>query len=197
VSRADVDLTAVALAVGEPFASRLLDGVAHLDAVDVPGMSTAAVWSLLDEVGDRPLRVDLGVWPDGTVRTLTADQDAWADLVASVGVQLTDAAQARAYVEAFLERTRGSMVIVRVVTSLDDLRWRPGSSDEEDAKASLLADPPDLAPVAEHVEDGYHVELALVVDQRLQRNTFDVTPAGAITSSYVVVADGLPLPIAR
>ena len=132
------------------------------------------------------------------MRVLTGDQDAWADLVADTGARLTTAAQARSYVETYLEVTRGAMVIVQPVTSMDDLRWRPGSADEEDAKAALLADPPAIEPLVESSGDGFHVELTLVVDQRLQRNVFDLTSAGEITrTSYEVLAEHLPLPIAR
>ena len=112
-------------------------------------------------------------------------------------MELTDPDQARAYVEAYLEITRGTMVIVRRVAGLDELRWRPGSDAEEAARASLLDDPPDVAPVVEVAGWGLRVELTLVVDQRLQRNTFEVGGDGVIESSYRVLADGLPLPIAR
>jgi hypothetical protein len=107
-------------------------------------------------------------------------------------VELTGPDEARGYVEAFLEMTRGAMVIVQVVTDLDELRWRPGSSAEEAAKASPLADPRDMAPEP----PGFRVELTLVVDQ-VQRNTFQVGANGEIESSYRILFEGLPLPIAR
>jgi hypothetical protein len=90
------------------------------------------------------------------------------------------------------------MVIVRPVTSLADLRWRPGSDEEETAKAALLADPPSWRTLAERTSEGFHVELTLVVDQRLQRNRFDLTTDGRIIStSFEVLAEHLPLPMAR
>jgi hypothetical protein len=194
----ELDLTVVAAAIGPPLADAVLDGEARIDPVDVPGIEPTVVWRVLDESGSHPWQVYVGVWPDGTVRILTADQDAWSDLVAVSGASLTDVTQARSYVETFLEVTRGALVIVATVTSLDDLRWRPGSDEEEDARAALLADPPALAPVLAPTIDGFHVELTLVVDQRLQRNVFDLTRAGAITrTSFHVLAVHLPLPIAR
>jgi hypothetical protein len=55
-----------------------------------------------------------------------------------------------------------------------------------------------VTPVAARTTDGFHVELTLVVDQRLQRNEFDVDPDGRIThTSFRVLAERLPLPIAR
>ena len=83
------------------------------------------------------------------------------------------------------------------MTDLDELRWRPGSSAEEAAKAALLADPPDMAPVVAPAPPGFRVELTLVVDQALQRNTFQVGANGEIESSYRILFEGLPLPIAR
>ena len=194
----NVDLNTVAIAVGEPLGDQVLDGQAKLAPVAVPGIKGRVVWRVRGESGPHPWQVYVGIWPDGSMRVLTADQGAWADLVAATGTRLVDEAHARSYVETFLEVTRGALVIVRPVSSLDDLRWRPGSADEEKARAALLADPPPTAPVVARTADGFHVELTLVVDQGLQRNLFDVTPAGEITrSSFRVLAERLPLPIAR
>lgn len=194
----EVDLKAVAVAVGEPLGDQVLDGQAKVAPVAIPGVKGRVVWRVRGESGPHPWQVYVGAWPDGSMRVLTADQDAWADLVAGTGASLADEAHARSYVETFLEVTRGALVIVRPVGSLDDLRWRPGSPDEEEARAALLADPPDVAPTLARTRDGFHVELTLVVDQRLQRNVFDVTRTGEITrSSFRVLADRLPLPVAR
>ncbi len=194
----EVDLKAVAVAVGEPLADQVLDGRAALTPVAVPGIKGIVVWRVRGESGPHPWQVYVGVWPGDSMRVLTADQDAWADLVAATGASLVDEADARSYVETFLEVTRGALVIVRPVESLDDLRWRPGSAEEEKARDALLADPPAIAPLLSRTADGFHVELTLVVDQRLQRNLFDVTRTGEITrSSFRVLAERLPLPIAR
>jgi hypothetical protein len=195
---ANVDRLAVAMAVGDPLADQVLDGQASISPVAIPGIEPTVVWRVRDESGAHPWQRYVGVWPDGAVRILTADQGAWDDLVAATGADLGDEGEARAYVETYLEVTRGAMVIVRPIASLDELRWRPGSDDEEAAKGALLADPPAVAPVAARTTDGFHVELTLVVDQRLQRNEFDVDPDGRIThTSFRVLAERLPLPIAR
>ena len=178
-----LDLGAVATAIGPPLADAVLDGEARLDPVSVPGIEATVVWRVRDVSGPHPWQAYVGAWPDGAVRVLTADQDAWSDLVAATGAQLMGVTQARSYVETFLEVTRGAMVIVRVVTSVDDLPWRPGSDEEEAARASLLADPPVFAPLLSPTSDGFHVEL---------------TRTGVITgTSFRVLAEHLPLPIAR
>ncbi len=198
MSASEVDLRAVAVAVGEPLADQVLDGQAYVAPVAVPGIEAAVVWRVLGESGSHPWQVYVGTWPDRSARVLTADQGAWADLVAATGARLDDEGQARSFVEAFLEVTRGALVIVRPVTSLDDLHWRPGSAAEEAAKAALLGSPPAMAPLLAATTDGFHVELTLVVDQHLQRNEFDVTRTGEITrTSFQVLAEHLPLPIAR
>jgi hypothetical protein len=198
VTTAGPDRTAVAIAVGEPLGEQVIDGTAHIEPVAIAGVQETVIWRVRDESGPHPSQVYVGGWPDGSMRTLTGDQDAWTDLVAATGAHLTSAAKARDYVESYLEVTRGAMVIVRPITSLDDLRWRPGSAEEEASKAALLADPPRLDDVMESTDHGFHIELTLVVDQRLQRNEFDVTSAGEITkTSFHVLAEHLPLPIAR
>ena len=194
----DIDKAIVATTLGEPLGDAVLDGRASVEAVDVPGIEAGSVWRVRDEMADHPWQVYLGRWPDGRMQVLTADQDAWADLIRATGARISSADEAREYVKAYLEVTRGAMVIVQPVTSLDDLYWRPGSDSEEAAKSALLASPPDLTPVATRSDHGFHIELALVVDQRLQRNSFDVSSSGEITrASYEVLAEGLPLPFAR
>jgi hypothetical protein len=186
----------VAIAVGEPLGSNVVDGEAELDPVLVPGIEPTVVWAVRNDRGPHPMQVYVGRWPDRSVRVLSADQDAWAELTRAVGVHLADPAQARGYVESFLEVTRASTVIVRPIETLDDLPWRPGSDAEEEARSALMAAAPKVAPVTEATPTGFHVELTLVVDQQVQRNMFDVTPAGEISSSYRVLAKDLPLPIA-
>ena len=51
--------------------------------------------------------------------------------------------------------------------------------------------------MAEPSDGGFHVELTLVVDQRVQRNSFEVARDGSIRSDFRVLAEDLPLPIAR
>ena len=191
------DPTELAVAVGEPLASGLLEGTVRVAPVSIPGVDGTHAWAVSDDLGDHPLRIYVAVMPAGDARVLTADQDAWADLARAVKVELVDAPQARAYLESYLELTRGTSVIVGAINNLAELRWRPGSVSEEAAKEALLAAPPDVGPVAVQTAAGFHVELTVVVDQRLQRNSFDVTRDGRIESSYRVLADGLPLPIAR
>jgi len=198
VSTDQIDRAAVAMVLGEPLGDAVIDGQAELDPVHVPGMESTVVWRVRDESADHPWQVYVGRWPNGDVRVLTDDQDAWADLVAATGVHLADAGQALAYVESYLEVTRGAMVIVLPIRSLDELRWRPGSPDEEEAKTHLLAAPPDVERVAEAKGKGFHVALTLVVDQRLQRNEFEIAADGQVLkSSFEVLAERLPLPIAR
>jgi hypothetical protein len=198
VTARDIDPKAVAIAVGDPLADQVLDGDARLEPVTVPGVDRTVVWRVIGESGDHPWQVYVGAMPDGQVRVLSADQGAWDEVMAAADATLGSEADALAYVEAYLEATRAAMVIVRPVRSIDDLRWRPGSDREEAAKAAFTADPPELAPVVERSDGGFHVELTLVVDQRVQRNEFDVSPSGAISgTSFRVLAEDLPLPVAR
>lgn len=193
----DPDPMSVATAVGEPLATTVLEGAATVVPLPVPGVEATIAWSVRDETGPHPVWANVGRWPDGTVRVLTADQAAWADLMRAVGARI-DEVVVLDYVKAFLDITRGSMVLVRPIATLEEIPWRPGSDDEEANRAALVEDPPDLAPAVQATPSGFHVDLTLVVDQRVQRNAFDVTSDGEIAAaSYVTLAERLPLPIAR
>jgi hypothetical protein len=187
----------IAEAVGPGLGAGLATGSAVVRALPVPGLGDDVVWLVRDDAGDHPMQCYIGSWPDGRVRVLSDDQSAFFDLAAAVGAGIDNRETALGYVRAFLEATRGPMVIVREIDSLADLRWRPGSQAEEASRRSFEADPPIAPPVAEATPEGFHVELTLVVDQRVQRNVFEVGRDGSIRAGYRVLADDLPLPMAR
>jgi len=187
----------VAETVGDGLGAGVRNGTAELRPVTVPGVDRSVVWLVRDDHLDHPLQAYVGYWPGGEVRLLSDDQDAWAELMDAAGPHIADAATALGYVRQFLECTRGPSVIVQEVTGPQDLHWRPGSVDEEQRRAAFSAGPAIAGPVVDRGDNGFRVELTLVVGQRVQRNLFDVTPEGRITASFQVIAEDLPLPISR
>ena len=176
---------------------RVGDGSAKVTPYPVPGLPAGAVWQVRYEGGDHPLQDYVGLWPNGTARILTDDQPAFLDLASASGVKIADTAAALGYVSAFLEVTRGPQVIVRVLADAADIRWRPGTKDEEARRQAFLDDAPIRPPTSAAAGDGFRVELWLVVDQRIQLNTFDVGRDGTLSTDYRIVAADLPMPIAR
>jgi hypothetical protein len=59
-----------------------------------------------------------------------------------------------------------------------------------------MADPPIEPPSAKRTADGFHVDVWLIVDQRIQLDTFEVASDGKVSAKFRVVAADLPLPIA-
>ncbi len=192
-----IDPDAIAAAVGPGLGDGVRSGAAELRPVDVPGVDGPVVWLVRDEQLAHPLQAYVGRWPSGEVRVLSDDQDAWAELMRAAGAQLDGAESALGYVRQFLEITRGPAVTVRELSDPQSLPWRPGSPDEERRRAEFLASGPIDGPVAETTGEGFHVELTLMVGQRVQRNLFDVGRDGTINASFRVLADDLPLPIVR
>ncbi len=184
-------------AVGAGLGPAVLAGTAVLQPVPIPGVASDVAWLVRDDDAEHPMQAHVGVWPDDEVRLLSDDQPAFVDLVAATGAEIGDPSTALDYVRAFLEVTRGPSVIVREIHDAGELRWRPGSAGEEANRARFEAGPPIEPPMAEPSDGGFHAELTLVVDQRVQRNVFDVGRDGSLRSGYRVLADDLPLPIAR
>ena len=197
MSSEPISVDAVAEAVGPGLGTGVRSGAATVREVPIPGVAAIVVWLVSDDSLAHPLQAYVGRWPSGTVRVLNDDQDGWAELMSGVGVRITDPATALGYIRQFLEITRGTSVMVREITEPTDIRWRPGSVAEEERRAAFLSDSPIGEPVAERLDTGFHVELTLVVDQRVQRNLFDVTADGRISASFQVLAEDLPLPIIR
>ena len=196
MSEQRIPLTAIADAVGEPMAADVLDGAADVAGVSIPGAPSVVIWRVRDDQLDHPQQAYVGQWPDGRMQALNDDQPAWTQLMDAAGVQIDDAATALGYVRQFLEVTRGPMVNVRPIERLEDVPWRPGSEDEEGRREQFLRVPFEV-PVSEPMGEMFQVGLTLVVDQRIQRNSFEVSRDGRLSATFRVLAEDLPLPIIR
>ncbi len=190
-------LEAIAGALHRVLGDWVRDGTAEVTAYPVPGLPPEAVWRVRMASLDHPMQAYVGVWPDGSARVLNDDQDGFQDLATASGAEISDAGTALGYVNAFLEVTRGPMVIVQPIGSVADIAWRPGSDAEEAGRAAFLQDAAVRPPSVEPSGDGFRVEVWLVVDQRIQLNAFTVARDGGLSATYRVVAADLPLPIAR
>jgi hypothetical protein len=188
---------ALVAALPEPLAGAAADGTAAVTEHEVAGMPAGTVWRVRLEDPMHPAQVYVGRWPDASLRVLTDDQPAFLDLAASSGARVDRPDVAVGYVRGFLEATRGPAVRVVPVDDADRIQWRPGTPEEEERRRAVLDDPRLGPPHAEPAGSGVRVELCLVVDQRIQRTTFDVSPDGRVEASYVVLAEDLPLPIVR
>jgi hypothetical protein len=190
-------LEAIAGALHPVLGDWVRDGSAEVAAYPVPGMPVDAVWRVRMASLDHPVQAYVGTWPDGSARALNDDQDAFLDLARATGVEIADANEALGYVLAFLEATRGPIVIVRPIAGVADIAWRPGTDEEETRRTAFLRDAVVQPPTARASGEGFVVEAWLVVDQRIQRNTFTVARDGGLSATHHVVAADLPLPIAR
>ena len=197
MSATDGLLEAIAGALDPVLGAWVRDGTAEVDGYPVPGLPASAVWRVRMSNLDHPVQAYVGVWPDCSARVLADHQEGFFELAAASAIDIVDPGTALGYVLAFLEVTRGPMVIVRAIGSVADITWRPGSDAEEARRAAFLADAPVQPPSAARSGDRFHVEAWLVVDQRIQLNTFDVARDGSLTATFRVVAADLPLPIAR
>ncbi len=172
------------------------DGSAEVSSYGLPGLPDGVAWRVLINDFDHPQQTYVGLWPDGSAKTLPEDEQAFHDLVAAAGAEIDSDETALAFVLAFLELTRGPTAIVRPLEAAADIRWRPGTDEQERRRAAFLAESPIRPPAARATAKGFRVEVWLVVDQRIQRNTFEVSKDGKIESSFRIAAADLPLPIA-
>lgn len=197
MSPADDDRPAVLAAAAPALGPRMAERPPDVRPFPVAGLAERAVWRVRLEDPDHPVQVYVGLWPDGRGRVLSDDQPAFFDLAAAHGAEIADRDTALGYVLGLLEATRGPSVIVRPVSDPGDIPWRPGSPDEEARRAAFASGPGVAPPRVEETPEGFHVEVWLVVDQRIQRNSFEVAADGSVASEHHVVAADLPLPIAR
>lgn len=148
----------------------------------------------------HPVAFYAGVGTDGRVWMLTDDPDAFTDFARAQGVHLSDGGDASAYVRALLETTRSTSTLVYVLDDVSGIKFRPAVDEREQAQREAFVDTyRDVIrpPAAEPIPDGWEVQAFVVVDQRVQRNRIDVTPAGTFRARFEVLADDLPLAVGR
>lgn len=187
---------ALAAAVPEPLSGEVTAGRAEVVEASVAGAARPFLWHVNAHALEHPMGLSVVGDPEGGLAVANDDQAAFVEAAAAAGLRLRSEADALGYVRTFLEATRGPSVLVSVVDDAAGIAWRPGTDAEESRRAAVLAGGEVRPPSVTATADGYRVEVVLVVQQRLQATTLDVTPDGAVQASFRVIADELPLPIA-
>ncbi len=185
----------VAALLRPPVADAVLTGDALLEPVTVPGLPDGRVWWVSVPSNPHVPRVAVGEGPDGTLRLLTGNGDAFAAVVADLPLTVDETSAAEA-VSAFLELTAEPSTMVQTPTAPGEIRWRPGIGDEVALREHFLATV-DLAPQVVRETDGFVVGLVLLAGQQAFRARYRVTADGVREIDREVVAESLPLPLVR
>lgn len=181
------------------YAGLLRDDSTSIAKREAPMLRDGVIYRVEHAGPHHPVLFFLGVTPGGT-EVLTNDLEAFERFAKASGVSLETEKDVLDYVLAFLEVTRDTSTLVYRIDSVDQIRFRPTSTDEErraqdefvEENRNVIA-----APAVSSMGDSSRVEFFVVSGPRVQRNTFDVSPDGTIEPSFEVIAEDLPLTIGR
>lgn len=134
--------------------------------------------------------------PGRPVHLLSEDTDTFNKLVAEDRVVIDSAERAEQYAAVFIEVTRSMSQLTYLVRSVDEVRFRPKLSPEEEARKSdflnryrSLIHPPKAAPAG----SDWEVVAWVVRQQALQRHTLRISRSGAVARRIETVEEDLPL----
>lgn len=138
----------------------------------------------------RPTLRYVALADDGAAFVLTGDRAAFEAMLRHDGGRIDGPADAVELARTFLHVTRPQGRRYRLVTSVDEVPWRPGAevSAERRAVADKLA-PPAATPTA----SGWRVELCVVDGNSLDGVAVDVERGGGVRANAKRLIDTLTL----
>lgn len=170
-----------------------------LTAVPTPSLTTWRVMEINAEQGAHPILFHVGV--AGRQALLLTGRPAQFDrMVGADDGRVESEAQAARLGRLYVETTRPAGVLTYVITSVDDIEFRPGLA-RADARyrdriveryRSVVA-----APVARRRGDGFSAEVYTMRNSALQRRDLTITSTQSVTESVETLASGLPTPYVR
>jgi hypothetical protein len=138
----------------------------------------------------------VGFAPGERAYVLTQEPENYVEMARADGATIDSEQTAVQYVTAYLEVTRKTRSLFYVVSSPDDILFRPELNEQEDrVKADFLATVgAQIAPPrAARTGEGYTVTVYVVNNDGLERRTATVSPDGGLREDVVTIASDLPL----
>ena len=157
-------------------------------------------WQILDVVNltpPHPRRVYAALSDDGRALVLTGQPDTFSTMLTDAGVSVDSATVATDVAELFLDATRDFVTLSYRVDGVDDIRWRPKlSAEQEKARDQVVSTYGDeVAPAkAGQAGSGWTVTVWSVTGTDLVRHQVGVGADGTTVDKTEVVASDLPVP---
>lgn len=157
-------------------------------------------WQILDVVNQappHPQRFFVALSDQGRAEVLSGRPDAMSAVLTDAGVAIDSSARAAAVAATFLDVTRDFKAFGYRVDSVDDIKWLPRPSTDEQARRDALVkeyrskvEPPQVAESG----DGWQVTVWMVQGRDLVTHDLGLATATAVTDQTETVEKDIPVP---
>ncbi|HEY5786036.1 MAG TPA: hypothetical protein VIT65_14795 [Microlunatus sp.] len=157
-------------------------------------------WQILDVVNltpPHPRRLYAGLSDDGRALVLTGQPDNFSTMLTEAGVSVVSATVATDVAGVFLDATRDFVTLSYRVDGVDDIRWRPKlTAEQEKARDQVVSTYGDEVSPAKAVQaaSGWTVTTWSVTGTDLVRHQVSLGADGTVGDKTEVVASDLPVP---
>jgi hypothetical protein len=171
-------------------------GGARLTPLQAPFLETWKIIQVDYRQGPHPVRFHVAVG-GSQAQLLTGTPEAFDTVTAAAGTRVTDAASAVQLGRTYLETTRPQGKLTYVVSSADEIKFRPGiTGTAAGRRDQILAKYRNVitAPAVTAEGAGFAVVAYLVQDRALQRRDLTITEQGAVKDKSTTLVPDLPVP---
>jgi hypothetical protein len=177
-----------------PLDARLVaDPATEITPLDASFLRRFRIYRVVHHLPHKPVGFVVGFAPGGPAYPLTAEPASFVRMAQEDGVVVDSAQTAERYATVYLEATRPSDGMFYPIRSVDEVRFRPGLSDDEQAAFTEQVREVISPPVTTPQGPDHIVTLYAVRDQAVERHDLRVSPRGDVDDKVTAVAAGLPL----
>ena len=157
-------------------------------------------WQILDVVNQtppHPQRFFVALSDQGRAEVLSGKPEAMSTVLTDAGVQIDSAERAAEVAATFLDVTRDFRVFAYRVDSVDDIKWLPRpSADEQARRDALVKDYDSLVKPPQVAEsgDGWQVTLWMVQGRDLVTHEVGLASGTAVTDQAETAEKDIPVP---
>ncbi|MQY03876.1 hypothetical protein [Actinomadura macrotermitis] len=171
-------------------------GGTRLTALPTPFLTTWKIYQVDSRQGPHPVRLHVASGGSQAV-LLTGAPKAFATVTRLDGTAVKDPQTAAGLGRVYLETTRPAGLLTYVVSTVDEIRFRPGITGGDAQRRDALVGryrPVIKAPNAVAQGPGYAVTAFVVRDRALERRDLTIGKAGTVKEKITTLAPDLPVP---
>jgi hypothetical protein len=157
-------------------------------------------WQILDvqnQTPPRPKRFFVALSDGGRAEVLSGKPEAFSTVLTEAAVEIDSADRAAEVAGTFLDVTRDFKVFAYRIDSVDDIRWLPRpSADEQARRDALVEDYGGKVKPARVAEsgDGWQVTVWMVQGRDLVTHDLGLASGAAVTDEAETVEKDIPVP---
>jgi len=182
--------------VNEHYANLVINPMTELEVYPTPFLQEYQIYRVEYFNPHKPVLFYVGFVPGKPAYLLTSNPKNYVSLAQADDVVINSPQVAVNYVTAYLEVTRSMSELFYLVSSVNDIKFRPNLTDEQaEFREAIVTKYSSVitAPTAKSINNGYLVTAYAVRGQVLEQYSITVSREGDIGSDVTTLEKSLPL----